>query len=229
MTGTSTIKSNSQHAIAIFAKNPKAGQVKTRLAKGTSPEFAVQFYKLCLKKITATFLKTQTSTPIKVYWTLPDNDTSENFPHFDIIKQGPGQLGDKLAFVQKQLFDIGHKRVSLVGSDSPHIDEAFYTEFYKQSLGNDSAFIGPTTDGGFYIFSTTIKTTKEFLSVKYSQDTTTSQLLKSLADSGVNPKSLDIGFDIDERKDLSTLEILLKTKSHPSFEDLKLLEHINSL
>lgn len=132
--------------LGVFAREPVAGRVKTRLAAATNPELAARIATAFLRDSLDRFSAIRAQrylalTPDDAFPIVADN-------RYRLIPQGPGDLGARLArFFQR--FTRGN-RVVVVGSDSPtlpvsHIDQAF------ECLRVHDVVLGPATDGGYYL------------------------------------------------------------------------------
>lgn len=132
-----------------MAKQPVAGAVKNRLARGIGGAGAVRFHRTTLAH---TLLRLGADPRWRTYLAVtPDASLIENcWPvHGNITRlpQGPGDLGARM----QHLFDaLPPGPVVIVGSDIPamrtrHIAEAF------RLLGRAGAVFGPAKDGGYWL------------------------------------------------------------------------------
>src|SRR5437588_4567968 len=120
-----------ERALGLFAKAPRPGQVKTRLASAASNHWAAAVAEAflldtmqCLAKVAA-----QRS----LYFSPPDagpyfEAVAEH--RFTLAPQGEGDLGCRMAAYFAEQFRAGAAKVMLVGSDSPtlpieHIEDGF--------------------------------------------------------------------------------------------------------
>jgi uncharacterized protein len=136
-------------ALIIFIKNPIKGQVKTRIARTTGDERALEIY-LELSKITrenAVILR-----GVDVYLFYSDfinyeDEWSNN--HFKKEVQTGSDLGERMlnAF---NLVLKKHNFACIIGSDCPTLSvEILQNSFEK--LTHFDTVLGPSTDGGYYL------------------------------------------------------------------------------
>ena len=140
-----------QHVV-VFAKVPRMGRVKTRLARDIGPTKATSFYRQSL----AATLRTIKGNGRWTVWLAiaPDRATVDpvilrlaQTASAAIVPQGFGDLGDRMDRVMHGLppgpaVIVG---TDIVGLTAAHIQSAF------SSLGNHDATFGPSPDGGYWL------------------------------------------------------------------------------
>lgn len=133
--------------LVLFVREPRAGQVKTRLGRDIGTTAAAWWFRhQCAQLIR------RLDDP---RWTLvlavtPDRAARESraWPrHLPRWPQGPGDLGDRMGRVFRQ-FPPGP--VIIVGSDVPDLGAAHVAEGFRL-LGRHDAVLGPSTDGGYWM------------------------------------------------------------------------------
>jgi rSAM/selenodomain-associated transferase 1 len=140
-----------EKAFGIFAKQPRAGQVKTRLAQATSPEWAQRVAEAMLLDSLDRFQIVSADRSI-IY--APD-DANGYFKalakgQYAIVRQSDGDLGARLEAFFTDCRGKGHSRIVAVGSDSPIVSTQFIEHAFDLLLTND-VVIGPALDGGYYL------------------------------------------------------------------------------
>ncbi|KAK9848935.1 hypothetical protein WJX84_003401 [Apatococcus fuscideae] len=145
-------------AVIVFAKYPKIGTVKTRLAAGIGGQAATDLYKSFVSKILQESLKcTGTSVylalaaPVEhqllTEWLQMTADPSA----FILMQQlATPDLGERMRNAMQHVIDTGATEVVLVGSDIPDLDAGILTEAFA-ALSSDEIVFGPAQDGGFYL------------------------------------------------------------------------------
>ena len=138
-----------QRHVILFARPPRYGCGKTRLAHDIGKVETLRFYRNNLSRVLGR-LKTMPSIKLSVALT-PDNTVLEGAgPHFSdvpIIPQGHGDLGAKMARALNQP-EAGPTIV--IGSDIPDISRTYIEEAFKALQTNDAVF-GPCEDGGYWL------------------------------------------------------------------------------
>ena len=106
--------------VIVFVKNIKLGTVKTRLAKTIGDYGAFEVYTELVKitqKATA-----KLNTDKRIYFSNAIVDDQWN-NEFKAIQQG-ADLGERMLNAFKDGFSAGYKKIVLIGSDLPDINEA---------------------------------------------------------------------------------------------------------
>ncbi len=137
--------------LGIFAKQPRPGQVKTRLSAAVSPEWAAQ--------VAEAFLR----DAVHRLGLLADRRVLAFTPHdarpyfteivggrFVLIAQSEGDLGSRMAALFSSQFHAGADAVVLLGTDSPTMPIAFIEQAFTE-LKSADIVLGPATDGGYYL------------------------------------------------------------------------------
>lgn len=136
------------HHLVVFAKTPRLGTVKTRLAADIGMVSAWAFARQSLKATVAPLAK----DPRWRCWLALSPDTAVSRPAiwppvYGLIGQGAGGLGRRMARLAKEM---PPGPVVIIGTDIPtirprHIAAAF------QALGHHDAVFGPSRDGGYWL------------------------------------------------------------------------------
>ncbi|MEX2451144.1 MAG: TIGR04282 family arsenosugar biosynthesis glycosyltransferase [Rhodospirillales bacterium] len=137
--------------LVVFMKTPKAGAVKTRLAKDTGVVNACAFY----RHMSAALLRRLSADPRWRTWIAftPDREPpplralGARRGTCRLIRQGPGDLGGRMNRVMQTL-PAGP--VVIVGTDIPDISPAHIQEAFT-ALGAHDAVFGPCDDGGYWL------------------------------------------------------------------------------
>ena len=201
-----------QIALVSFAKNPKNENYKTRLFSDIKCSQRVKkTYELLLKITNETLYQSMLHLPqIKSYWAI--NSEANDLPNYfsdqiELIQQGTGSLGERLHEVYSHLKKT-HQKVIIVGSDLPFLSTKIIKETINK-LENFETVIGPSHDGGFYLFSSQAHFNSTFWTdVTYSQTNTLKQLVNSMETSSTS--FLEILTDIDDLESFTIAVNLLK-------------------
>lgn len=194
-----------RRVLGVFAKEPRPGTVKSRLAAAIGPDAAARLYEAFLRD----FLPRLESLPFaRVLAFTPD--TSEPFFHrlaggrFELEPQTSGDLGERMAAFFRQRFEIGDKPAVLIGSDSPdlpldRIDEAF------RLLASHDLVLGPSDDGGYYLIGMSRMIPEIFTGIDWSTPGVFDQTMRQASTLSVKPALLEPWYDVDEPNDLRRL------------------------
>ncbi|MSO84826.1 MAG: glycosyltransferase [Rhodospirillales bacterium] len=136
--------------LILFARAPRFGAVKSRLARDIGPLTAWMFHRLALQ---AMFLRLGRDRRWRTWIALtPDRAVSIPFrprpPRgATTLAQGPGDLGARMA---RALAHPPTGPAVLVGGDVPGIRPAHIAEAFRR-LGAHDAVFGPAADGGYWL------------------------------------------------------------------------------
>lgn len=141
--------------LAVFAKYPEPGKVKTRLAKSIGPEAAAAVYERLLGHFIEHTLNETARQGIKVTWFCDPGTPIEkcrelfSFTGFAVEQQRGADLGARMKDALARLLEH-HDRALVVGTDcidlSPGILLTAAGELKLADL-----VVGPSGDGGYYL------------------------------------------------------------------------------
>ena len=191
-------------ALAIFAKNPQVSPVKTRLAQDLGRDKAIRVYRTLLAYTQRTVKQWQDMATIEVkpYWALADQASCQDpqWQTFATIWTGEGGLGQRLHHIYSTLL-AQHDAVILIGSDCPEIELSCF-EAAVTKLKDHPVVIGPSHDGGFYLFaSDRVIDSSIWFETQYSCNDTLKQLSTLLSDEALVPEYLTYKSDLDTLDD----------------------------
>lgn len=140
--------------LGIFAKQPTPGQVKTRLAATTSPEFAAQVAEAMLHDT----LDRTAAIDAKRWLVFTPDDAPAMAElaggRYQLTPQGDGDLGQRLQRFFQQRMRSGIERIVVIGADSPTLPVEFVKQAYVE-LQRADLVLGPAMDGGYYLVGCT--------------------------------------------------------------------------
>lgn len=194
------MKTNDLTALIIFIRNPILGKVKSRLAKDIGDEKALQVYHLLLKH---TLHITQTLKCSKFIYYADEVNNQDIWDKKDYIKrlQNGNDLGERMYFAMKDLFDAGFKKVLIIGSDCLEIKTEILEEAIIR-LDQNSAVLGPAIDGGYYLLGLTSLISDLFVNKEWSSEKVAQQTLDDFVRLGISYGLLKELNDIDVASDL---------------------------
>ena len=133
-------------AIAVLAKEPVPGRVKTRLC----PPYSITEASRLAAAALADTLDAVARATVAHRLLVLDGDPSEwRRPDFQVLAQRGAGLADRL---DNALIDVGrvtHCPVLVIGMDTPQLRPAQLDHAAATLMIND-AVLGPATDGGFW-------------------------------------------------------------------------------
>ena len=204
---------NEECGIAVFVKTPELSPVKTRLGAQIGQSRAVRFYELSCSVIAENLQSlNEENSNLFPYWAVAEEEglRSERWSSLPRLYQGTGELGERLHTIYSTLLKR-HGAAVLLGADSPQLSTYDLIEAIRILLGKDDgssaqkSVIGRASDGGFYLFGSSIDFPKEFwTSIPYSVSDTEKRLSAKALDFG-RVYSLKEEFDVDTADELKEL------------------------
>jgi rSAM/selenodomain-associated transferase 1 len=195
-------------AVAIMAKAPQPGQVKTRLCPPLSHAEAAQLYQCFLRDKIAQVDGLQGTAPVVSY--SPD-DSQPLFkdlapPHFTLIPQRGDDLGARLLCTFDRLFQQGYTQVIVVDSDTPTLPTAYLEEALSLIAARENdVVLGPTEDGGYYLIGLRQSHPELFERMPWSTAQVFPETRRRSARSRLTVACSASWYDIDTPEDLTRL------------------------
>jgi uncharacterized protein len=144
-------------ALAVMAKAPRPGKVKTRLSPPLTPEQASAL-NICFIRDTTENIQQVTedsnSTGLVAYTPVGDELAFDGLlpPGFLLLGQRGDGFGERLLHACEDLFASGFSSVCLIDSDSPTMPQrALLQAVERLSLAGDRMLLGASDDGGYYL------------------------------------------------------------------------------
>jgi rSAM/selenodomain-associated transferase 1 len=188
----------------IFAKEPVPGEVKTRLAKETSPAFGARLAEAFLRESLRRFQGVK-ARRVLAYSPPEARDffTALASDAYLALPQSSGDLGARMSqFFREQLAHSEH--VVLVGTDSPTLPPEYIEQAFE-TLSTADVVLGPATDGGYYLIGCRKKTPVDiFQGVDWGGSAVLAQTTERL------PPEFSLGmlppwYDVDTLHDLNIM------------------------
>ena len=193
-------------AVALLAKTPLPGRVKTRLAASIGAAKALQLYQAMLVSVLDQL--GALSAPLFVYWDAHNH--AHPFPtpliHTPVLHlwQGWGDLGQRIQRVFASLFSQGFHSVVLVGADYPLLCPALLYQCRSRLAVND-VVLGPAVDGGYYLIGMRQYWPALFDDIPWSTDAVLTRTLTQAGQLRCSVHLLPPGQDVDEWSDVLSL------------------------
>ena len=197
------------NALAVMAKAPLAGQVKTRLLSSFTAEEAAE---LSRSLLVDQLNHVQELDQTDFYLVFAPDDArllmEKLAPScFRLFPQQGDDLGGRMAAVFERLFQMGHKNIALIGGDLPPVPLGFFDQAYAFLMSlKKRVVLGPSRDGGYYLVGCNQPTPEIFQGMTWSHSEVLTETQNKLASLKVDYHLLPPWFDIDTVDDLRYLE-----------------------
>ena len=193
---------NSNNLLIVFARTPRSGCVKTRLAKSIGNQAALWIYQKLLNKTSETILSKQYHTAFFIDSKPKNQSLIHNKPRYIQTQKGE-TFGQRMENAILWGFDKSYKKVIIIGSDLWDIKMNLIENAFTQLEHNDFV-IGPSLDGGYYLLGQKRHSTSLFENICWGSSVVFDQTINKISDKKV--------FLLEPKNDIDTFEDLKKEK-----------------
>ena len=206
--------------IAVMAKAPVRGQVKTRLVPRLGEEGALRLYRALLADKLAQLRQVHGVVPAVAFAPAEAAPAMREIagPDVLLVAQRGADLGERLHHVSVDLFARGAAGVLLVDADTPTLPVGLLAEG-AAALAPGTIVLGPAWDGGYYLLGLQKPCAELFSGVAWSTRRVLSQTVALARASGLGSRFLQSWGDVDEPADLDRLarELALLPEWTPAY------------
>jgi rSAM/selenodomain-associated transferase 1 len=206
-----------QCALAVMAKAPRSGKVKTRLAPPLTLDQAAAINICFLRDTTeniAAVAATGSAAGVISYTPLGDELLFDNLlpAGFALIPQRGDGFGERLLTTAEDLFACGYSSVCLIDSDSPTVPAAAFEQAVADlARPGDRIVLGPSHDGGYYLIGLKRAHAEPFANITWSTAAVFAETLAATKAASIETIVLPLWYDVD---DAATLDILIAELLH---------------
>jgi uncharacterized protein len=206
-------------ALAVMAKAPRPGRVKTRLSPPLTPDQASAL-NICFIRDTTENIRQVTeasnSAGLVAYTPVGDESAFDGLlpVGFQLLAQRGDGFGERLSYACEDLFASGFSAVCLIDSDSPTMpQDALLQAVERLSRAGDRMVLGGSDDGGYYLIGMKRPHHRVFEQIDWSTERVFEQTLERAREIGLTTELLPTWYDVD---DAATLERLRRELTAPS-------------
>lgn len=205
--------SHSEQAIAIFARRPAGGRVKTRLIPLLGPRRAALLQGAFLDDSIRKVRGCAKEADAYLYLTGEEDslvfDAGKPAVNFHVREQPAGDLGERLGEAFGYLLQR-HRRAVIIGTDSPQLLPGLLRQSLRELQASDAA-LGPCPDGGYYLVGLRRgpkppELKRIFGRVRWSSRFAFRDTLRNLAALNLTCSVLDPVPDVDRPRDFRELQ-----------------------
>jgi rSAM/selenodomain-associated transferase 1 len=198
-------------ALAVMAKAPRLGAVKTRLVPPLRPDEAAELSRCFLRDVTAVIGQVCVPGQVDGFAAYTPFGQEAWFDGllpegFRLLVQRGADLGERLLHAAGDFFAAGYQSMCLINSDSPTLPVAVLIEAVdalRQS--GDRMVIGPAEDGGYYLIGLKRAHHRLFEEIAWSTDTVLGSTLDRAQQIGLETVLLPSWYDVDDAAALGRL------------------------
>jgi hypothetical protein len=186
--------------IALFARWPAPGEVKTRLSPALPASLACDLYRAMLEDALA--LAAEASADERfLYWAGAPAARDAPPPGFEVRDQKGDDLGARLALAFDDLLRAPGDRAVILGADCPALEAATLRAAFDALEAHD-AVLGPARDGGYTLVGLARRAPELFRDIEWSTPRVLDQTLERAARAGLSVSLLPALDDLDTPEDL---------------------------
>ena len=212
-----------QCALAVMAKAPRPGKVKTRLAPpltlDQSAAINVCFLQDTTENIAAVAATGQAAGVIS-YTPVGDEALFDNLlpVDFSLIPQRGDGFGERLLATAEDLLACGYGSVCLIDSDSPTVPAAAFEQAVAElARSGDRIVLGPSHDGGYYLIGLKRTHPEVFANISWSTSVVFAETIAAARAAGIEVVVLPLWYDVDDAATLDLLTDELLRDTPPAF------------
>lgn len=212
-----------QCALAVMAKAPRPGKVKTRLCPPLSHEESAAL-NVCFLKDTAENLAQALSSGagagLICYTPAGDEALFDGLipKNFGLILQRGDNFGERLLAAAEDILACGFGAVCLINSDSPTVPSAAFEQAVTElNRPGDRIVLGGSHDGGYYLIGLKLPHPHPFQKITWSTPTVFAETVAAVISAGIEVVQLPLWYDVDDGESLAILEAELLQQTPPPF------------
>jgi hypothetical protein len=210
-------------ALAIMAKAPRPGKVKTRLKPPLTAEQAAAL-NVCFLRDTAeniaTLANDSSAQGLVCYTPVGDEAAFDDLlPNgFALIPQRGDGFGERLLYAAEDILSCGFGAVCLIDSDSPTLPATALRDAVDAlNKPGERVVLGPSDDGGYYLIGLKTPEPRLFQHITWSTPSVYAETVERAREAGTSLLELPKWYDVDDAPTLATLERELLLNQRPQF------------
>jgi rSAM/selenodomain-associated transferase 1 len=195
-------------ALAVMAKAPRPGKVKTRLSPPLTLVQTAALNVCFLRDTTENLASIPASAGLISYTPVGDEALFDGLlpETFALVAQRGDGFGERLHAAATDILALGYGAVCLIDSDSPTVPAVCFQQAVEElARPGDRIVLGPSHDGGYYLIGLKQPHCEPFDRITWSTSLVLEETLERCREAGLETVLLPTWYDVD---DASTLEIL---------------------
>ena len=189
--------------LIVFAKAPRLGSVKTRLAANLGEAAALAAYCEMISCVLRNLHNLHSLGSLTLCIT-PDESLNEfgrwAQPEWRVWPQGDGDLGSRLARAFARAFQEGAQRIAVIGMDCPYVRIDHIRAAWR-TLATSDLVLGPAKDGGYWLIGLSRVAPQLFSEMPWSEPTLLESTLAAARSQNLRVGLLETLADIDTVED----------------------------
>ncbi len=197
-------------ALAVMAKAPRPGKVKTRLAPPLTLEQSAALNICFLRDTAANIAAIHGAQGVLCYTPVGDEVAFDGLlpTVFQLIAQRGDGFGERLHLAATDILSCGFGAVCLIDSDSPTLPHSALQQAVAElARPGDRVVLGGSDDGGYYLIGLKQPHFAVFDRIAWSTGSVLRETRERAAEAGLELVELPLWYDVD---DGATLGVLAK-------------------
>lgn len=194
--------------VAVLARSPEFGRVKTRLARQMGPEKALKLHKAMLELMCSRLSRWAPGAVTLWVDDHPEHPfVADLAARFDlpVRVQCTGNLGARITFALKTEL-TGADAALVVGADCVGLTQGDLQDASRALTSGSDLAVGPASDGGYYLLGLGRPYPTLFANVNWGTETVFRQTIDKASALGLRVAELTTRPDIDRLEDLELLD-----------------------
>jgi rSAM/selenodomain-associated transferase 2/rSAM/selenodomain-associated transferase 1 len=224
--GKKVMSASFRNRLIIFTRYPEPGTTKTRMIPELGAEGAADLQRRMTEHLMASLraLITRQFLAVEIRFEGGSERLMQNWlgPSFAYVRQGEGDIGERMQRALTDGFESGSSAVVIIGSDIPDISSAVIERAFE-ALEHNKLVLGPAGDGGYYLFG--LQKAEEnpaypelFKDINWGSTRVLSQTIDAADQLGIGYTLLDSLDDVDLPEDLKVWNRTLRSGSDPKVQ-----------
>jgi len=213
----------SKCALAVMAKAPRPGKVKTRLSPPLTAEQAAAL-NICFLRDTsrniANVAAASEASGLVSYTPVGDERLFDGLlpVGFRLVAQRGDGFGERLLAAAEDILACGFGAVCLINSDSPTLPTTALRHAVEElNRPGDRIVLGGSSDGGYYLIGMKAPHPEPFTSIHWSTSSVYAETVAAIARAGVELIEIPVWYDVDDGETLKLLQDELLRSIPPPF------------
>ena len=210
-------------ALAVMAKAPRPGKVKTRLSPPLTLEQTAALNVRFLRDTTENMAAVPLAAGLISYTPVGDEELFAGLlpETFALVAQRGDAFGERLLAAAEDILALGYGAVCLIDSDSPTVPYAAFAEAVE-TLGEGKAdvVLGPSHDGGYYLIGLRQAHAEPFANITWSTGSVLEETIEQCREAKLKVHLLPTWYDVDDAATLAILEAELLGGKRPEFASM---------
>jgi uncharacterized protein len=195
-----------QRKLLVVAKQPAAGQTKTRLCPPLTGDAAAALY-ACFLRDTLDVMRQVPHVECGIVY-LPESALdyfSILAPDMQLSLQQGGDLGERLDHLLTAALESGASQAVVMDSDSPTLPPDYLVQAFDALAGSCDVVLGPCEDGGYYLIGMKRPQPRLLRDVQMSTPHVARDTLALAEQLGLKVALLPTWYDVDTAAELDRL------------------------